>query len=249
MLLITRPAPEGENLSRQLNNKGYKTLWMPTLAFAPPNHPTDCEKMLQALDHYHWLIFISREAVRQALPYLPTTLPASCRVAAIGKATAQLLTEQGYVVSACPAQAASADTLLSLPAFQSLAGQRIALLKGQGGRKEPARTLSARGGDVSEIILYQRICPVPDNLHTCQEAILQHQLRAILITSAEGLLNLLRLTGPACRTILQKTPLIVISLRLQRLAIRLGFIDILLRDNAGEDAMINALQIISGKKT
>jgi len=249
MILITRPAPEGETLCQLLNKQGFETFWLPTLQFAPPPDPENAKQALSQPNHYHWLIFISPQAVRYGLPLLPPAHTLSCRIAAIGKGTAHLLTQNSYPVTTCPHSDRASDALLALPDFNDVANQRIALIKGRGGRKHLSHILTARGALVTDIPVYQRIRPTPPNLLTCQTLIQEKKITALVTTSGEGLLNLFKLLEKKTHSLLLRVPLVVISPRLARLGKRLQFRRILLASGPGGNAIMSALktQPMSGK--
>ena len=234
MILITRPAPEGQRLCEALHEAGKKTLWLPTLAFAPltPTHSIS--------EPCDWMIFVSPQAVRYSLPLLPSKRLG--RIAAVGPGTARALRAAGYSVDACPVASGSADALLALPAFQSVAGQRIILFKGKGGRQSLAKTLTTRGATVTEYITYVRTCPRPDTLPVCEAELRAHHVQACHVTSASSLIHLLRLlAAPDCQALLRQIPLLVISPRIAQLAKRLNFQQIILTADASAKACLQAL--------
>ena len=230
MILITRPAPHGLLLCETLQNAGYACHWLPTLRFQ--QLPCENEYVLKSCD---WVIFVSPEAIQRDL-----TLPGYPKIAAIGKGTAQRLASAGFQVTACPEQGASAEALLALPAFHPVKGQHIAIIKGKGGRKHLARTLKARGAEVTEIITYERLCPAREEVDT--KPIHLGQISTSIITSGQGLLNLLRLAGKTGTPLLQQVPVIVISPRLADIAKRLGFRHIHLAASAQADDLLAVLR-------
>lgn len=233
MILVTRPAPHGPRLCAALEKEGYLCHWLPTLCF-------QSVPSVEIPDGCDWVVFVSPESVRQGCPLLGHQ-----KIAAIGAGTARALEAAGYKVAACPQSHASAEALLALPEFQSVEGQRIAIIKGKGGRTLLVRTLQARGATVTEHMTYQRLCPEQAEVNL--SPVHNGQVTATLITSGQGLLNLLRLVGRNGTAFLQKTPVIVISPRLARMAKRLGFSAIYRAASADAGALQEVLETLFSK--
>lgn len=62
-VMVTRPAPAGEELCEAVRDAGFLAIYFPTLAIVPPVHPDRLTQQIATLDHYDWLIFISPQAV------------------------------------------------------------------------------------------------------------------------------------------------------------------------------------------
>src|SRR5690606_36810182 len=102
------------------------------------------------------VLFLSEHAVRLGLPAI-AELPwfGAARVLAVGARTAELLAEQG-IGSELPAEPTS-EGLLALPALERVAGRRVLLVAGVGGRTLLAETLTTRGAVVVRNECYRRV--------------------------------------------------------------------------------------------
>ncbi len=220
-ILVTRPPPAGEALCEVIRQRGHEAIFLPTILFAPPDQPL----VLPSASQFDQVIFISPAAVRA----VSREWLGDCVVAAVGQGTALALMAYDVPAVLYPTENPSAAALLALAPMQHVAGQRIAIIKGEGGRPLLADTLRARGAIVTELIAYRRV--LPDVTFPSQ------QIDAIIATSLTGIENLLQLMDPALRTV----PLVVISPRLVEAARALGFKHILLAANASHDAIMAVL--------
>lgn len=162
-VVLTRPAGQGEALKSRIQAAGGEVLALPLLAIAAPSNPVHAEVLRAQLACADAVIFISPNAVRMALAALPAQdWPPISRLMAIGQGTARALTEAGFSQVLVPRDGADSEAVLALPELQQLAGQRILLVRGEGGRELLATALSERGAQVDHAIVYRRVALPPD---------------------------------------------------------------------------------------
>ena len=243
-VLVTRPEYQAGPLCQLIEQHGGYPIRCPALVIGEPQDWTPTLAILDRLDRYDLAIFTSANAVDRAMPLIRQRggLPPRLEIAAIGKATAQALAHYDITPHLQPAQGFTSETLLALLRFQAVtvSGQAIVIIGGEGGRGLLAETLSARGARVVHAEVYRRERPTADIT-----AVLEHwrrgEIGAIAITSGESLLNLFDMLGAAGQDYLRKTPLIVVSSRIQRLAATQGCRHILIAQEASDDAILTAL--------
>ena len=122
-------------------------------------------------------------------------------LAAIGPATARALNQAGYRVSVSPDAGFDSESLLSHPQLVSVAGHRMLLVKGQGGRELLEQELTRRGASVTLAEVYRRECPAPTagQLAALEARFERREIQVITATSAEIGHNLLAIASPALR--------------------------------------------------
>ena len=108
-----------------------------------------------------------------------------------------------------------------MPELQRVAGRRIVILRGEGGRSLLGDTLAARGARVAYAECYRRLRPQTDS-GPLLTAFAKGAVHAVTVSSAEGLENLFEMLGAAGREHLKKTPLFVPHPRIAAEAKRLG---------------------------
>lgn len=185
-IVLTRPAGQNEALAARIQAAGGKALVMPLLAIAPPACPVAADVLLVQFSQADTMIFISPNAVRMACAVLPATRwPKEKRWAGIGKGTAQALHQAGVADVLTPEHGAESEGLLALECFSKLAGRRVLLVRGEGGRDLLAHTLAERGACVEHAVVYRRIACPQDTEALRQFAAGQRLL--MVITSSEAL--------------------------------------------------------------
>ena len=174
------------------------------------------------------VVFISKNAVHGAEQLEPGFLHSITekQLYAIGPATAAAIEKLGPGTHCrlISGSGQGSEQLLDCPEFRSeqVSGKRILIIRGEGGRELLAATLSRRGADVHYAEVYRRTRP--DNGAAMLKKIWHDQTPdAIVITSVEGLSNLVEMTAAADQTTLLTTPLVVFSPRIQAAALELGF--------------------------
>jgi uroporphyrinogen-III synthase len=241
--MVTRPKPQGEILCGQIRAAGGHAIHFPTIEIHPPKNLAVFAKGIVSLYQYDWVVFISPQAVYWSAPAIHEQwpqFPPGVEVAALGGGTADALRQAGLPVDIYPKDDWRTEGLLDDASFQELAGKKIALICGEGGRDLLEKTLTARGAQVTRVIVYERCIPKV-NVNEYIKLLQTRQIDIILCTSGEILHNLKLLLQYAW-TELRKIPVVVISERMQILARQLEFENILEARNASFDAIMDILR-------
>lgn len=242
-VVVTRPAHQADRLCRLIEDCGGEAVRFPVLEILPPEDLAGASAVIDSLEDYDMAIFASANAVERGLGMIlqRRELPPGLSLVAIGKGTARELERWGRGVYLCPDQGFTSEALLALPEMRQVAGRRIVIFRGQGGRELLAEVLRERGAGVSYAEVYRRAKPKipPDDL---LRRWAQQGIQAVIVTSAESLLNLFEIVGEGGQQWLRSTPLIVVSGRIQALAQRLGFNQpALIAREASDEAIVEAL--------
>jgi len=244
-ILVTRPDPGGEELCEQLQAQGDVALHFPTIVFVPPDDEAAFAESVSLVGDQDWLLFVSPQAVRASVPAIRRAwpvMPESVRFAAIGAGTAKALEEAGYNVAVTPDTEWSAEGLLDSPAFQEIEGQRVAVVRGEGGREILETILAERDAEVVSMIAYQRAKPKVD-IKPYLILLKDDKIDLIVCTSFEGVVNLQELIGEAGWPMLKTVPLLVVSDRIKALARELGFQTIWVASNASHAAILKVIAL------
>ncbi len=238
-ILILRPAGQAIETIHLVEQQGWQAIPFPTIEIAAANEEKNLA-LFRNLDSFSWIIFISQNAVHYFVSQLPEDHGALPAIAAVGKATSQAAKNAGLVVTIQPEENFSSEGLLNTAAFQQVEGQKILIVRGNGGRELLAETLSERGAQVSYAEVYQRRLPVADTSWLVQNW--RSHVSVILATSSQLVDNLVTLIGDAVANLLFETPIVVISPRMQQHAEQLGFKKIWLAEGPTNDQMIKTIK-------
>lgn len=226
-VLVTRPGRVGEELCELLQQNNIHSEYVPSILIAAnPRQVSQkiIEENKQQLISADLIIVISANAVNYCCSLLPE-ITQQTPILAMGKATRRVLvetrkyTEQQIIL---PEQYIS-ESLLQLEVLQDIQHQNIVLVCGVGGRELLEQELQQRGAVCSRIECYQRSYPSdPGYTKKLQQLLAQNSLGYVVATSGEALENLVKMSGSYLDALL-KLQLVVISERIARIAINLGF--------------------------
>ncbi len=223
-VVVTRPVHQAEGLCQLIESYGGKAIRFPTLAISEPHDSAAAQHIIDHLEDYQMAIFTSANAVRWGLRWglerRFSELPILQRVA-IGKATAQTLSQCAAPAHWVSPPPFNSEALLTLPTLQAVDGLSIVIFCGEGGREVLDATLRQRGAKVIKARVYRRSLPavsINPLLHYWKKG----QIQAVVITSTESLKNLFALAGEVAKPWLCRTPLVVVSRRSQQTALQLG---------------------------
>ncbi|NIR61786.1 MAG: uroporphyrinogen-III synthase [Gammaproteobacteria bacterium] len=194
---------------------------------------------MQSLEAVGTAIFVSPNAVEHGLALLGRTPSRLPRIAAVGESTAIALEAAGLGPVLRPADGASSETLLALPELQSeaIAGSRVLIVRGVGGRELLGETLSKRGALVAYAEVYRRARP-----EAGPQSVAIAGADAVVITSVAGLDNLFALAGDAAGARLRAAGYVVASERIARHARGLGVAeDPVVAAGAGDAELVEGL--------
>jgi len=180
-VVVTRAeAPDGP-LSRALSGLGLKVLLWPAVSVARAE-PAALAAALRAIGSFDWIVFASRHAVAAVLGELPAP-PPGLKVAAIGKATAQVLRQRGWPVDLIPDEASAAGLVA---AFGTLAagGARLRVLYPASSRALPtiAAGLRQLGAEVLQVEAYRTESATLD-VAQCRDWIARAGIAAVTFAS------------------------------------------------------------------
>lgn len=208
-IVITRPARQAAALARLIEGAGGRALRYPAIEIQATGGPA-LDAAIAALAAFDVAIFISRNAVEHGLSrvHAHRAWPAGLAIAAVGSGTRRALEAEGMADVISPEGPADSEALLGLPRLKTVAGSRIVIFRGEGGRELLASTLRERGATVEYAECYRRVRPATD-----VEPLIgdwsRGAVHAVTVSSGEALANFAALLGKAGYGFLAATPLFV----------------------------------------
>ena len=239
-IAITRPADQAKKLATMIQAAGGMPILFPLIAIKPLDDYSQFETVISQIASVDWAIFISSNAVQNGLPRLLKrypSFPESLHFAAIGPVTAQEIRRFCGKQVLAPQDRFDSESLLALPEMQSVAGKKIMIVRGVGGRDVLAETLTMRGAIVTFAECYQRVNP-QINCDLLAQLYAQNKLHGIVVTSSEAMRHLLDLAANA--NWLRNVTLFVNHARIAELPQQLG-LKVAVANAPGDDAMLESL--------
>ena len=240
-IVITRPAHQAQGLAEMIRAAGGHPILFPVLEIFDAEDLKPLAALIERLEDFDLAIFISPNAVNKAMNLITArrALPPKLRIAAIGRGSVNALGHFGVTGVIAPERRFESETLLELPALTDVAGKRVVIFRGDGGRELLGDTLIARGARIEYAECYRRGKPNLDAA-PLMKAWARNELHAIVVTSSEGLRNLFDMVGKLGQTWLGKTPLIVPHARIAETARGLGLTNIVVTE-AGDEGIVAGL--------
>ncbi|TDO96485.1 uroporphyrinogen-III synthase [Marinomonas balearica] len=246
-ILVTRPEPENALTCEYLKSIGARPISLPTLYIEEIKNETSIRSIqsrLFDLDLYKYVIFVSKNAARLGAERIDECwpmLPAKLHWIGIGKGTTQTLIDLGFPALANPGL--TSEALLNSFKPIKLTGDRILIVRGEGGRPTLADGLEKKGAKVDLLELYKRIKPS----YTAQDFLFMDEPDLIWSTSVDSLLNLTHDIMQYQTHWLDK-PIFVPSQRVAETALSLGWKNICNASGADDDRLTEATMQYLGRK-
>ncbi len=243
-IVITRPIDQAHQLSSKIKQVGGTPWMFPLIAIAPLDDYTQFEQQIEHIETCDWLIFISSNAVQNAMPRILSkypTLPPTTKCAAIGPTTASKLRNFGVNNTLTPQLRFDSESLLALPEMQAVQGKKIMIVRGVGGRELMADKLKERGAEVCFAECYCRVNP-QQNAYFLDNLWKNNQLNAIVVTSSEAMRYLLDMTLNQ-HDWLQQVTLCVNHARIAELPMKHG-LKVSIATAPGDEAILDCLTTV-----
>ncbi len=228
-ILVTRPLHQAGKLVDRIEKAGGEAVLFPAVEIADVEDDARLMELLGRVREYDIAIFVSANAVEKAFGKIGS-LPEGLRCAAVGKATFAALEERGIGNVLLPRSGFDSESLLELPELKSVAGSRIVIFRGEGGRELLADELKRRGAMVDYAECYRRIRPANP------PALDEKDVQAVTATSGEIVSNLVAMT----ENWIYKKPIFVTHERIGKIAKDCGFEHVVVTEG-GDDGLVDGL--------
>ncbi len=232
-VLVTRPLQQSTGLCELINKAGGEAIVFPVLDI----ELFSAELLSNWQPCWDKIIFISQNAVRGFLLQVsPNQIDERTQLIAVGNATAKMMDESELKVSIKPKENGGSEYLLALDGLQQLSGEKVLIVRGEGGRELLAETLTSRGADVEYCEVYRRVKSEP-SADECEQAM---RADVLLSTSEQSVKNLVSILAADKLQVLEK-PLIVLSERIKQCALSLGFKQVMVTASTSDASIIETL--------
>lgn len=250
-IVLTRPRLQAEMLAQRVRVAGGTPLLFPAIEICDLPDLGPLLALVDRLAEFDLAVFISPNAVHKALNLIRarrgTAWPPGLKVAAVGRGSRRELEHQGLQSVVAPTAHADSEALLALPELKAVAGRRVVIFRGDGGRELLGDTLAARGASVEYAECYRRARPHADSA-SLLTSWARGAVHAVTVSSNEGLANLYEMLGKLGQHWLRGTPLFVSHPRVAENAARLGVREIVVAGVADADVVARLVAYFSVAK-
>jgi uroporphyrinogen-III synthase len=253
-VVITRPRQQAEPLARAVAALGRTPVLLPLLEISPLQDDGELRTVLAGLASYALVAFVSPNAIEAAFARI-AHWPEGVDIAVVGEGSRATLAKFGVVEGKvrihCPQDPARSDSehLLQVLDLAQLAGRRVLVVRGEGGRELMPDALRGAGAAVETVAAYRRAVPaLTPELATRLRGLLAEP-NDWIITSSEALRGLVSLVDQLgadaepeeLHRQLRQQRLIVPHARILETARGLGFTRLTLT-GSGDERLLAALQ-------
>jgi uroporphyrinogen-III synthase len=151
-LISTRPQKTNLQLSDELKNSEIKLLSFPLTEIHPLNNYQIFDGVIENIKTYQHIIFISTNAVHfflERVKKLSLQIPKNLIFSSIGPTTKLLLQKKLSVDVHFPIKTFDSEHLLKEKIYNNVEGQKILIIRGEGGRETLKNALEEKGGIVN----------------------------------------------------------------------------------------------------
>ncbi|MDR2195527.1 MAG: uroporphyrinogen-III synthase [Gallionellaceae bacterium] len=236
-IAVTRPRDQAVSLSQRIEQAGGEAILFPLLEIAPAENPQILNVLLARLAEFDYAVFISPNAARYGIAAIQAHggLPAHLKIISVGQGSTQALRELGITRVITPENGFDSEAMLALPELSDVAGKKILIFRGDGGRALLSATLRERGAQVEFAECYRRL-PPPQPV----SMLLAAKPDAITVTSSEAVRYLSGLLDAPARLELTALPLFALHPRIAAEATQLGWRDVI-TTASGDDGLLSGL--------
>jgi uroporphyrinogen-III synthase len=241
-ILVTRPVEQSAGLARLIRDAGGEPIMFPGLEIEPLAGDATAAAAFDRLQNFGLVIFISPNAVRMGMPDILKHggLPAGAKVAAIGPASAAELKKLGVRNIISPQQGVDSEALLDEFSNMQIAGGRVVIVRGQGGREYLGEALRSRGAIVEYLECYRRVRPDRD-MRELASRIGRDVIKACVATSSNIVENLFEMAGATGFSWLRSVPFFVPHARVAASAFSRG-VQCVFVAGSGDEALVEGVQ-------
>lgn len=222
-ILVTRPGERAGNLARLIEREGGRAHLFPAIEIEDLPAP----RALGELERFDLAVFVSPTAAAKVFARV-AAWPERLRAAAVGGGTRRELERHGVAGVIAPSGGADSEALLATGEMQQVAGKRIVIFRGEGGRELLAETLRSRGARVEYAECYRRARP------SAPRSWKEDEIDAVTVSSSQGLDNLFEVLDPA---FLRARPLFVPHPRIAESARQRSVREIVLAGPSDEEVL------------
>jgi uroporphyrinogen III methyltransferase/synthase len=201
-VVVTRSHEQATELVEALENLGAQAIEAPAFRTEPPEDPEAVDRAAAHADDFQWIVFESATAVTRfigALQRGPRDIRAlgHSRICAIGPSTADRLAACGIKPDVIGAELGADSIGDAIVAKESIAGQRVLVVRPDHVRDVVGEDLARRGAEVTDLVAYRTAPVSPESpvVQTLYRMLLDGKIDAVTFTSPSAVQRFVTLLG------------------------------------------------------
>ncbi len=198
-IMVTRAREQASVLSEMLRERGADPVEFPLIRIKPLTEYAILDSTLSSLESYRWVVFTSANAVRIVFERLflagrDTRAFASCRIAAIGPATAEALGVCGLRPDYLPSESVAESVVEGWP-DADVRGHKILLPRAKVARELLPDRLRELGATVDVVPAYDTVLDL-QGADAIRAQFAAREIHAVTFTSSSTVTNFAESMGP-----------------------------------------------------
>ncbi|MFO1518969.1 MAG: uroporphyrinogen-III C-methyltransferase [bacterium] len=242
-ILVTRARAQASEFSKRLRVIGAEVIEIPTIEIVPPRSLKPLDQALSRLKKYEWVLFTSVNGVHAFFKRLialgrDVRELASCRLGAVGEATAKALQEYSLKADAIP-DAFTGKALAKYFSKNAVRGKKILIPRAQEGAEEWVENLRKKGARVEVVTAYENRLP-RDSKKRVEDLSQKTPPDLAIFASSSAVRNFSRLLPLSQKAVFLAIPALCIGSMTEKSARDLGFQAVLKAKQATLESLIQA---------
>lgn len=248
-VVITRPLMQAKAFANRVLSLGRDPVILPLLEISLIPDVNMLHKVINNLDHYALVIFVSPNAINSVCPYI-SGWPSNVIIGIVGESSRLTLQRYGIhannvtIIGPGPADKTGSETLLKILDINYLRGKCVLIVRAQTGRNLLANVLQTQKIKVDYLVAYQRLKTQLNDTIIAKLRFLAKLDSEWIITSSEIFNHLLTLATQVLNTSdilkLKQQKIVVSHERSAEIGKLLGFSNITITES-GDESLIAAL--------
>ena len=192
-VVVTRAEERDGPLSTELRKLGLPVLVWAAIRVLPAD-TARLQESLGRLTEFDWIVFTSRHAVAAVTTRLAQP-PAGVRTAAVGRATAAVLTQHGWPVDRVPGEPSAAGLVSAFAAAGDAPDARVLYPASSRALPTLAAGLTQLGAQVTTVEAYRTVAGTALDVQDCRAWIARDGVGAVTFASPSAVVELERALG------------------------------------------------------
>lgn len=186
-ILITRSKEQAQEFAQLIKKYGANPVFFPTIEIKEPESWNELDNLLNSLNNFDGVIFTSQNAIKYffiRLNYqqISNSVLENKLTFVIGEKSKIEIEKHNLKCTAIP-ESYTAEELAHLIKKYNIKGKNFLFPRGNLSREIIIDNLRTFGAEVTPVVVYQTICPEPQNIDDVKQKLLRRTIDVVTFTS------------------------------------------------------------------